>query len=166
MDHHVYLEGTLLKPNMVTAGQSCTKKYTAADIARATVTALQRTVPPAVPGQCVLSMISAAQCGVNHLCNISLWLTLSSCVQSLCRQLQRLSLVSQKIQYMVEIFVVHTGIYFSFIDCRQPCMQGSQCKSIIQFGKLSFHCSFKYGRGQLICELTTPQMDQLQNDQL
>ena len=80
MDHHVYLEGTLLKPNMVTAGQSCTKKYTAADIARATVTALQRTVPPAVPGQCVLSMISAAQCGVNDLCNISLWLTLSSCV--------------------------------------------------------------------------------------
>lgn len=51
MDHHVYLEGTLLKPNMVTAGQSCTKKYTAADIAKATVTALQRTVPPAVPGQ-------------------------------------------------------------------------------------------------------------------
>ena len=52
MDHHVYLEGTLLKPNMVTAGQSCPKKYTAAEIAKATVTALQRTVPAAVPGQC------------------------------------------------------------------------------------------------------------------
>jgi fructose-bisphosphate aldolase class I len=50
-DHHVYLEGTLLKPNMVTAGQSCTKKYTAADNARATVQALQRTVPPAVAGR-------------------------------------------------------------------------------------------------------------------
>ncbi|VDN37176.1 unnamed protein product, partial [Cylicostephanus goldi] len=25
-DHHVYLEGTLLKPNMVTPGQSCPKK--------------------------------------------------------------------------------------------------------------------------------------------
>ena len=24
VDHHVYLEGTLLKPNMVTPGQSCT----------------------------------------------------------------------------------------------------------------------------------------------
>ncbi|KAH7958397.1 hypothetical protein HPB49_001296 [Dermacentor silvarum] len=48
-DHHVYLEGTLLKPNMVTAGQSCTKKYTPADVARATVTTLQRTVPAAVP---------------------------------------------------------------------------------------------------------------------
>ncbi|KAH6931920.1 hypothetical protein HPB50_001472 [Hyalomma asiaticum] len=54
-DHHVYLEGTLLKPNMVTAGQSCTKKYTPADVARATVTTLQRTVPAAVPGIVFLS---------------------------------------------------------------------------------------------------------------
>ncbi|MCP5810388.1 fructose-bisphosphate aldolase, partial [Klebsiella pneumoniae] len=44
-DHHVYLEGTLLKPNMVTAGQSCKKTYTPNDVARATVTALLRTVP-------------------------------------------------------------------------------------------------------------------------
>ena len=50
-DHHVYLEGTLLKPNMVTAGQSCTKKYTSLENARATVQALQRTVPPAVAGK-------------------------------------------------------------------------------------------------------------------
>uniref|UniRef100_A0A8B9VDL3 Fructose-bisphosphate aldolase n=1 Tax=Anas zonorhyncha TaxID=75864 RepID=A0A8B9VDL3_9AVES len=50
-DHHVYLEGTLLKPNMVTAGHSCTKKYSPEEIAMATVTALRRTVPPAVPGQ-------------------------------------------------------------------------------------------------------------------
>lgn len=49
-DHHVFLEGTLLKPNMVTAGQSCTTKYTPEDIAKATVTALARAVPPAVPG--------------------------------------------------------------------------------------------------------------------
>lgn len=54
-DHHVFLEGTLLKPNMVTAGQSCPTKYTAADIAHATVTALQRTVPAAVPGITFLS---------------------------------------------------------------------------------------------------------------
>jgi fructose-bisphosphate aldolase class I len=54
-DHHVFLEGTLLKPNMCTAGQSCPTKYTAADIAHATVTALQRTVPPAVPGITFLS---------------------------------------------------------------------------------------------------------------
>ncbi|KAF6016513.1 hypothetical protein EB796_025180 [Bugula neritina] len=55
MEHHVYLEGTLLKPNMVTAGQSCTKSYTAKDVAKATVTALQRTVPAAVPGVTFLS---------------------------------------------------------------------------------------------------------------
>jgi len=54
-DHNVYLEGTLLKPNMVTAGQSCSVKYTPQDIARATVTALQRTVPPAVVGVTFLS---------------------------------------------------------------------------------------------------------------
>jgi len=54
-DHHVFLEGTLLKPNMVTAGQQCPKKYAAQDIARATVTALNRTVPAAVPGVVFLS---------------------------------------------------------------------------------------------------------------
>lgn len=50
-DHHVYLEGTLLKPNMVTAGHSCTKKYTPQEVAMATVTALRRTVPASVPGK-------------------------------------------------------------------------------------------------------------------
>nr|XP_048707125.1 fructose-bisphosphate aldolase B isoform X1 [Caretta caretta] len=54
-DHHVYLEGTLLKPNMVTAGHSCPKKYTPQEVAMATVTALDRTVPAAVPGICFLS---------------------------------------------------------------------------------------------------------------
>jgi len=54
-DHHVFLEGTLLKPNMVTAGHGCPKKYTNQDIAKATVTALQRGVPPAVPGVVFLS---------------------------------------------------------------------------------------------------------------
>lgn len=40
---------------MVTPGFKCPKKYTATDIARATVTALSRTVPPAVPGITFLS---------------------------------------------------------------------------------------------------------------
>lgn len=43
--------GTLLKPNMVTAGHACTKKYTPEQVAMATVTALHRTVPAAVPGR-------------------------------------------------------------------------------------------------------------------
>lgn len=46
----MYLEGTLLKPNMVTAGHSCPKKYTPEEVAMATVSALRRTVPAAVPG--------------------------------------------------------------------------------------------------------------------
>lgn len=50
-DHHVYLEGTLLKPNMVTAGHSCSHKYSPQEIAMSTITALRRTVPPAVPGE-------------------------------------------------------------------------------------------------------------------
>ncbi|KTF86366.1 hypothetical protein cypCar_00044582, partial [Cyprinus carpio] len=54
-DHHVYLEGTLLKPNMVTAGHSCSHKYSPQEIAMSTVTALRRTVPPAVPGITFLS---------------------------------------------------------------------------------------------------------------
>jgi len=54
-DHNVYLEGTLLKPNMVTAGQSHPVKFSPEDVAKATVTALQRTVPAAVPGITFLS---------------------------------------------------------------------------------------------------------------
>jgi len=55
VDHHVYLEGTLLKPNMVTPGQTCEKRATPEEIGRATVTALRRTVPCAVPGVTFLS---------------------------------------------------------------------------------------------------------------
>jgi fructose-bisphosphate aldolase class I len=54
-DHHVFLEGSLLKPNMVTPGQSCPARATPAEVARATVTALSRTVPAAVPGVLFLS---------------------------------------------------------------------------------------------------------------
>ncbi|KAJ8256428.1 hypothetical protein COCON_G00185800 [Conger conger] len=54
-DHHVYLEGSLLKPNMVTPGHSCPTKYSPEEIAMATVTALRRTVPPAVGGVTFLS---------------------------------------------------------------------------------------------------------------
>ncbi|CAL1365654.1 unnamed protein product [Linum trigynum] len=53
-EQHVLLEGTLLKPNMVTPG-SDSPKVTAEEIAEYTVTALRRTVPPAVPGIVFLS---------------------------------------------------------------------------------------------------------------
>jgi len=54
-DANVLLEGTLLKPNMVLPGEGCKDKYTPSQIATATVRALQRTVPPAVPGVTFLS---------------------------------------------------------------------------------------------------------------
>jgi fructose-bisphosphate aldolase class I len=54
-DHHVFLEGTLLKPNMVTPGMSAKNRASTQEIALATVQALRRTVPPAVPGVTFLS---------------------------------------------------------------------------------------------------------------
>lgn len=54
-DHHVYLGGSLLKPNMVTPGQSYQGKCSPEEIAAATVDVLQRTVPVAVPGIVFLS---------------------------------------------------------------------------------------------------------------
>ncbi|GKE20332.1 fructose-bisphosphate aldolase 6, cytosolic, partial [Tanacetum coccineum] len=47
-DHHVPLEGTLLKPNMVTPG-SDSKKVAPEVVAEYTICALQRTMPPVVP---------------------------------------------------------------------------------------------------------------------
>jgi fructose-bisphosphate aldolase class I len=54
-DHHIYLEGTLLKPNMVTAGDQNPNKPPHAEVGRATVEALRRTVPASVPGVTFLS---------------------------------------------------------------------------------------------------------------
>ena len=53
-DHHVLLEGTLLKPNMVTPG-SDSAKVAHEVIAEYTVRTLQRTVPAAVPAIVFLS---------------------------------------------------------------------------------------------------------------
>ncbi|KAG7163262.1 Fructose-bisphosphate aldolase-like, partial [Homarus americanus] len=54
---YVFLEGTLLKPNMVTAGQSCAKKYTPEEVAKVELPWLPspRTMPAAVPGVTFLS---------------------------------------------------------------------------------------------------------------
>ncbi|MCP9262848.1 Fructose-bisphosphate aldolase [Dirofilaria immitis] len=54
-DHNVYLEGTLLKPNMVMAGSKFTDKIGHDRIAKETLKALMRTVPAAVPGIVFLS---------------------------------------------------------------------------------------------------------------
>jgi fructose-bisphosphate aldolase class I len=54
-DHHVLLEGTLLKPNMVRSGSTCEVVATAQEVGLATVRVLQHTVPVAVPGVMFLS---------------------------------------------------------------------------------------------------------------
>jgi len=54
-DHNIYLEGTLLKPNMVTAGAQSSCKAPPPEVARATCEAFQRRVPVAVPGVTFLS---------------------------------------------------------------------------------------------------------------
>jgi len=68
VDHHVYLEGTLLKPNMVTPGQTCTEKATAEEIGLATVLALRRTVPAAVPG---ITFLSGGQSEIEATANLN-----------------------------------------------------------------------------------------------
>lgn len=68
-DHHVYLEGSLLKPNMVTAGHSCPTKYSPEEVAMATVTAIRRTVPPAVTGKSNLCCVwGGFYMDVNKIC--------------------------------------------------------------------------------------------------
>ena len=55
VEHHVNLETTLLKPNMVRPGVDCSVKATAKDIGRYTARTLRRGVPVAVPGVVFLS---------------------------------------------------------------------------------------------------------------
>jgi fructose-bisphosphate aldolase class I len=54
-DEHVALEGMLLKPNMVIAGQDCPTQASVTEVAEATLRTLSRHVPPAVPGVVFLS---------------------------------------------------------------------------------------------------------------
>lgn len=51
----VFLEGSLLKPNMVIAGKGSPKQATTRQVAEATIRTLKRTVPSAVPGIVFLS---------------------------------------------------------------------------------------------------------------
>ena len=55
LDHHLIIEGTLLKPNMVTPGADCPDRKNAAEIAWFTVRTLSRTIVPALPGVTFLS---------------------------------------------------------------------------------------------------------------
>lgn len=54
-EQHVCLEGMLLKPNMVIAGDKCQKQATVGEVARSTLRCLRRSVPCSVPGIVFLS---------------------------------------------------------------------------------------------------------------
>jgi fructose-bisphosphate aldolase class I len=53
--HRIYLEGMVLKPNMVISGKKNTNRANAQQVAEATVRTLKRYVPSAVPGIAFLS---------------------------------------------------------------------------------------------------------------
>jgi fructose-bisphosphate aldolase class I len=54
-EHRVYLEGMVLKPNMVISGKKASDRAPPPEVAQATVRVLKRHVPPAVPGIAFLS---------------------------------------------------------------------------------------------------------------
>lgn len=55
LDHHLIIEGTLLKPNMVTEGATCAEKSAPEKVAWMTVRTLSRSIVPALPGITFLS---------------------------------------------------------------------------------------------------------------
>jgi fructose-bisphosphate aldolase class I len=63
----VYLEGMVLKPNMVIAGKKCPTQATTEQVATATVRCLKRHVPAAVPGIMFLSGGQGAAEAAAHL---------------------------------------------------------------------------------------------------
>jgi fructose-bisphosphate aldolase class I len=54
-EHRIYLEGMVLKPNMVISGKQAANRAAPEVVAEATVRTLKRHVPPAVPGIAFLS---------------------------------------------------------------------------------------------------------------
>ena len=63
----VALEGMLLKPSLVLAGQDCPKQPTIAHVAETTLACLLRTVPAAVPGVAFLSGGQSPELATRHL---------------------------------------------------------------------------------------------------
>ena len=54
-EHCVYIEGTLLKPNMVLSGKDCPTQAGPEEVAEATVSCFRQVIPAAVPGIVFLS---------------------------------------------------------------------------------------------------------------
>jgi len=94
-DQNVLLEGSLLKPNMVLKGKQCEDKTSFADNGLATLTALRRTVPAAVPG---ITFLSGGQSEEEATMNLNAINSLPgrpwSCTFSFGRALQKSVLVA------------------------------------------------------------------------
>ena len=67
LEAKVHLEGTLLKPNMVLAGEDCPGQASVEEVAKATINCFRRTVPAAVPGIVFLSGGQSAELATAHL---------------------------------------------------------------------------------------------------
>jgi len=65
--HRVFLEGILLKPNMITAGDQHPVQASVEEVAAATLRVLRRTVPAAVPGIVFLSGGQSPGLATHHL---------------------------------------------------------------------------------------------------
>src|SRR6202000_1082580 len=65
--HRVYLEGMILKPNMVISGKKAANRASPEQVAQATVRCLKRHVPSAVPGIAFLSGGQASEEATLHL---------------------------------------------------------------------------------------------------
>ena len=66
-DARVDLEGTILKPNMVIAGQKAAKQASPDEVAEKTIKCLKATVPSAVPGIAFLSGGQSDELATQHL---------------------------------------------------------------------------------------------------
>jgi len=67
IDQNVFLEGTLLKPNMILSGKECEEQAGIEQVADATIRTLRRTVPSAVPGIVYLSGGQSSILATQHL---------------------------------------------------------------------------------------------------
>ncbi|GMU67729.1 MAG: hypothetical protein AMXMBFR37_00620 [Steroidobacteraceae bacterium] len=67
--HRVYLEGMVLKPNMVISGKKAASQASPAEVAEATVRTLKRHVPAAVPG---IAFLSGGQSSADATLHLSL----------------------------------------------------------------------------------------------
>ena len=67
-DQDVFLEGTLLKPNMVLSGKDCPTQAGIDEVVTKTLKCLSRTVPAAVPG---IAFLSGGQSDVDATARLS-----------------------------------------------------------------------------------------------